>query len=513
MSEWAGQRRTSHNFIDDFILHIWIDHMAEQGNTTAEPSLAAFEQALRTRVQQGDALACYQIVEHFERKAFAPNQLEAQNRINLLQEASNKGIGAASLLLGQWYLTGHYVPKNPAQAILFFEHAANVCKESYGFYRLAEMFQMGVEVKAQPEKGLDYLKKAVAMYNPDAMFTYANQLLKHDADKALQLLKENYKRHQHSQSLVLMNDAQQLNQDKVLQFLIAHAGQDALISALLAARYVQQQQFEQALPLADFAAKQHHPVGCYVRALLEFEREGGDAEVGHQFMLQAAQSGHIEAAYRVGLTLLTQAQQQTDQAIEANLLQHALQFVAQAAQAGFAPAQFTLGQCWLQGVGVEQNQQEGMAWIERAAQQGHIDAMFTLALNLPMEHAQHVPLLQAAAQAGHHKAMICMGIYCQNHAQPERAIEWFEHAKARGDMRAHYMLGMAYLEGTGVAADSKQAVELFNAAGEAGDMDAYFALYQAYRDGKGVRKNKKSQAKYLKLAQDGKHPEALKVAE
>ena len=50
-------------------------------------------------------------------------------------------------------------------------------------------------------------------------------------------------------------------------------------------------------------------------------------------------------------------------------------------------------------------------------------------------------------------------------------------------------------------------------AGDNGDADAMYALYQAYRDGSGVRKNKKSQAKYLNMAKEAKHPEALKVTE
>lgn len=485
--------------------------MAVQEQKNTEQSLAQFEQALRRRAQQGDAVACYQIVVHFEQKGSAANQLEAQNRIQLLMQASNKGVGAASLLLGRWYLNGHYVNKNPAQAILMFEHAANVCKDSYGFYQLAEMFQRGIGVSADEEKGLVYLKKAVAMRNPDAIFTYANQLLSTDIEQAFTLLKDNYKKHQHAKSLFFLHENDNFDAEKVEQFFITLAKNDALASALLAARCIAEQKLAQALPYADFAATAQHPIGFYVRALLEFERPDGDIEQGHQWMLQAAQRGHIEAAYRVGLTLLTQAEQQTNPSEKETLLQQALQFVAQAAHAGFAPAQFTLGQCWLQGVGVEKKQQEALGWLERAAQQGHVDAMFVLGINLPIEHAQHLPLLQAAAHAGHPKAMLCVGIYLQNHAQASEALEWFELAKAHGDMRANYMLGLAYLQGNGVAAESKKAVELLNLAGEAGDAEAYFALYEAYRDGQGVRKNKKSQAKYLKLAQEAGLPQALAI--
>ena len=81
------------------------------------------------------------------------------------------------------------------------------------------------------------------------------------------------------------------------------------------------------------------------------------------------------------------------------------------------------------------------------------------------------------------------------------------------DIRADYLIGDAYLKGTGAAVDEKLAVEHFKLASDAGDADAHFGLYRCYRDGLGVRRNKKSQAKYLKLAKDAGHPEALEQAE
>ncbi|KAA8733921.1 sel1 repeat family protein [Acinetobacter qingfengensis] len=484
--------------------------MAEQ--ITQQQSLEAFEQQLRQKVQQGDPVACFQIVEHFERKGIAPNKLESTSRINLLMEASNKGIGAASILLAHWYLNGHYVQKDAAKAILFFEHAANVCKDSYGFYELAKMFELGLGVKAQPEKAQQFLKKAVDLHNPEATFTYATQRIQQEPEHSLQLLKDNYKKHHHVKSLLCLNDAQEFNQDKVQNFFEANQD-DPYIAGLLAFRYLKNGQLQQAKQLAQQSAQQNNPIGCHVRALVEYQDSDGDAALAQQYMLKAAQLGHNEAAYQAALVVLQQVDQITDSAQKQQLLQQALQLLAQAAHAGVASAQFSLGQCLTQGIGVEVNRQEGFRWIERAAQQGNVDAIFALALNLPVEHEQHLPLLNTAAQAGHPKAMMCMGIYCQNHDQPAEAIEWFTHAKARGDIRAGYLLGIAYRDGLGVDADAKLAVELLNQAGEQGDADAYFALYESYKEGIGVRKNKKSQAKYLKLAQTAQHPKALEIQE
>ena len=479
---------------------------------TQQQSLEAFEQQLRLKAQQGDPVACFKLVEHFERKGLAPNKLEANNRINLLMQASNQGMGAASILLAHWYLNGHYVPRDPAKAILFFEHASQVGKDSYGYFELAKIFDAGIAVQAQADKAADYLQKALAMHNPEAMFVHARQRLAQEPEHSLQVLKENYKRNKHLNSLLLINDAPEFNPKNIDSYFQANQA-DPSIAGLLAFRLLRRGDLAQAEGLAQQSAKANNPIGCHVRALVELEKTAPDLQLAEQYMLQAAQLGHHEAAYRAALMQFQHADQSQDDAQKQQFLHQALRLLSQAAHAGLATAQFSLGQCFLKGVAVEVNPQEGWAWVERAAQQGHVEACFNLALKLPVEHAQHLPLLKHAAQAGHAKAMLCMGIYCQNHNQLSDAIQWFEQAKAHGDARAYYFLGLAYRDGSGVEADSKQALQYLQLAGEQGDADAYFALYESYKEGLGLRKNKKSQAKYLKLAQQAGHPQALSIEE
>lgn len=480
--------------------------------TQQQMTQAEFEQQLRKKATKGNAEACYQLVEYAEQSGTAENMLEAQNRINLLVTASNKGYAAASLLLGRWYLQGHYVDADAAKAILFFEHAGKH-GESMGYYQLAHMFQTGSGVPANESKGLEYLNKAIDMGNADAALTLATQVLATDPKQAFKLLSENYKQKQHFNSLIFLVERPEFEQDKVMAFLHEQAEQNPVVQAILASRYVQQQDFEKALPFADFAEQHNQPLGAYVRSLIEFNREPVNVELAQQYLLKAAQLGHPEASYRIGVDLLQYASEQQEFANAEQILKQAINYIAQAAQQGHAAAQYSLGQCWSQGLGVEQNLQEALAWLERSARQGNVDAMFSLAVHLPMNHELHLPWLQAAAQAGHSKAVLCRGLYDQQQNQFETAVEWFKQAEQLGEVRATYLLGMAYLNGQGLAADSKKAVELLNTAGEKGDVDAYFSLYKAYRDGTGVRKNKKSQAKYLKLAKAGNHPEAAEIEE
>ena len=476
--------------------------------TNSTPALTlspAFDQ-LRQRIAAGDAAACWEWVQRVEQQGSAPHQLEAQARVNLLNQAAQGGVGVAAVQLGLWYAQGHYVAVDMAKAILYFELAATLGKNADGYLYLADIFQHGVGVAASESKSRQYLEKALAMQHPDAIFIHAQSLLTEQNPQikaAWRALTENYLKRHHVRSAHFINDHPQFDQLQVEQWLLQHAEQDTFLAALLAARYWQQGDVDMALPWAQRSSQDGQTIGSYIRARMEQSRIDGDIDLAQQLMLVAAQQGHIDAAYQVGAELLKHPQH----------AENAVQWLAQAAQNGHAQAQFLLAQCWLEGVGVPQsNQQEALAWLERAVAQGHVDATFALALQLPHQHEQHVPLLLRAAQAGHSKAMLCVGLYHQQNGQAEQALSWFEQAQTLGDSRADYLLAMAYRDGLGVEADPKRAVELFKSAAEKGDSDGYFALYESYKEGIGVRKNKKSAAQYLALAQAAQHPHALTIA-
>ena len=480
-------------------------------SSAQEASVSTDMQTLQKSVQQGDPQACWLWVQQLEQQGSAPHQLEAQNRIQLLNYAAQRGIGSAAILLGRWHLQGHYVSADVPRAILYFELAGQLGKEGLGYYHLAEMFQTGTGVPLDLDKGKQYLQKAVAMGQPDAIFTHACQLLEetasHHITQVWRLLTDNYLKRHHLPSIQTLVSDTRFDDQQVERWLLEHAEQDMTIASFLAVRYWERGPLDKALLWAERAAQARQPIGSYVRAMLEYQQPSPNSDLIQRLMLEAAQQGHIEAAYQVGMDLLAV------QSPDAAQTQSALTWLAQAAHSQHAGAQFALSQCWLQGVGVEANRQEALAWLERAAIQGHIEAIFSLALQLPASHEQHLPMLQQAAEAGHTKAMLCVGLYLQQHAtddtQLKQAIEWFERAQAQGDSRAYYLLGLTYRDGVGVQADAKQAVALLNAAGERGDADGYFTLYESYRDGIGMRKNKKSKEKYFKLAQLAHHPKTL----
>lgn len=87
----------------------------------------------------------------------------------------------------------------------------------------------------------------------------------------------------------------------------------------------------------------------------------------------------------------------------------------QAAQAGNAGAQNTLGFMYDQGMGVAEDDAEAVRWYRKAAEQGHADAQFNLAVmyengeGVPQDIAEAIRLYRMAAEQGHVKALARLG--------------------------------------------------------------------------------------------------------
>lgn len=87
-----------------------------------------------------------------------------------------------------------------------------------------------------------------------------------------------------------------------------------------------------------------------------------------------------------------------------------------------AEAQFYLGMAYNGGLGVKSNQEEALKWWRKAAQNGHVQAMY----NVGIENLQ---------------------------VDPEEARTWLQKASERGDVRATYVIGRMKLSGVLTKAD------------------------------------------------------------
>lgn len=118
------------------------------------------------------------------------------------------------------------------------------------------------------------------------------------------------------------------------------------------------------------------------------------------------------------------------------------------AQAGDADAQFNLGQAYKLGRGVTQDFAQAIAWFERAASQGHIQAEDNLGL----------VLYESGRRAD--------------------AVSWLERSASRGEPRAQYVLAAELFNGQIVTRDWIRAYALMKRSADAGLQRAAAALVQ-----------------------------------
>ena len=147
---------------------------------------------------------------------------------------------------------------------------------------------------------------------------------------------------------------------------------------------------------------------------------------------------------------------------------------------GNADAQYMLGDMYRFGEGVAQDIAEGVKWYRKAAEQGHLRALY---------------LLGWMYQHGGSRVV----------KDDREAVKWYRKAAAQGHSEAQYMLGWMYQNGKGVVQDLKEAAKWFNKAAEQGHTQAQFNLGWMYDQGEGVLQDYVTAYAWYNLAALQKH--------
>lgn len=128
---------------------------------------------------------------------------------------------------------------------------------------------------------------------------------------------------------------------------------------------------------------------------------------------------------------------------------YAVSLYAQAAELGYAPSAFRLGECYEYGkLNCKQDPALSIHYYTIAAQQGHRDACFALTAwylvgspgILPQSDEQAYIWARRAAEKGSPKAEYAVGYFCEVGIgivkNPQEAMEWYRRAAEHGDKRA-----------------------------------------------------------------------------
>jgi TPR repeat protein len=118
----------------------------------------------------------------------------------------------------------------------------------------------------------------------------------------------------------------------------------------------------------------------------------------------------------------------------------------QRAAAGDSAAQFELGNRYLYGTDIEQDNFAAASWFRQAAQQGNHNAQYNLGV----------------------MALNGIGVI----ADFKEALEWFHLAAENADTTAQFTLGVIYANGRGIPQDLTQAHMWFTVAAAGGEQSA-----------------------------------------
>lgn len=170
-----------------------------------------------------------------------------------------------------------------------------------------------------------------------------------------------------------------------------------------------------------------------------------------------------------------------------------------AAEAGFAPAQLSVGFAYDTGRGVTEDDATAAAWYMRAAQQGEARAAGNLGYlyhggsGVDLDYAQAMFWYQKAAEQGDVVGIYGVGQLYEFGQGVEvdyaRAAEQFQRGVALGDIYSQNDLGYLYETGQGVPADLTEAARYYQMASDQGYALASANLAQLFSTGRGVERD------------------------
>lgn len=154
-----------------------------------------------------------------------------------------------------------------------------------------------------------------------------------------------------------------------------------------------------------------------------------------------------------------------------------------------------LGQSYLQGIGVVQNNEKGMRLLTNAAEKGDEDAICSLGViyqyglnGVAIDIPKAVSYYERGIQNEDSDCMLNLGyILEQSDKWPhdyKRAFELYKKSAELGNARAYNNLGTCYKRGIGTTVDAQEALKCYELAIKGGEKaTAYMNLYVYYMDG------------------------------
>lgn len=179
-------------------------------------------------------------------------------------------------------------------------------------------------------------------------------------------------------------------------------------------------------------------------------------------------------------------------------------------------AQFLVGTCYFYGTGISVDKDEAIKWYTKAADKGHLEAMYNLAycmmLSGTRENKQKgFKLFQSAADKGHIGAQFGVALAYYNGDGVKRdtikALEWLKKSAENNYSQAQGLLGQSYQFGQLVPKNISNAIKWYTKAADGGETRAMTQLGYIYLEGKEYAINYTKAQQYFSEAAKANDPE------
>ena len=490
-----------------------VEAMSRLGNcylsgTGVEQDYAQAVEWYRQAADAGDAAAMYRLGEsYFTGQGVEQDYAQA---IEWYRKAADAGSTAAMLRLGERYRVGLGVEQDYAQAIEWYEKALDAGSEDSNtafhtgytstkliecYYLLGESYFTGEGVEQDYAQAVEWYQKAAEAGNAAAMSRlgdcyFQGQGVEADYAQAVEWYQQAAEAG-NSDGMVGLGrcyeDGYGVEQDDELAM----------------------EWYQKAADAGNAKAKER--LAEYSSHEAETQQDGAQALEEYR---QAAEAGDVDAmnhlayCYRYG------------EGVEQDFAQ-AVEWYRRAAEAGSDSAMLNLGVCYGLGRGVERDSAQAVEWYRRAVDAGNVEAMMSLAYCYEMgrgverDGEQAIEWYRQAADAGSTEAMLRLGERYQvgDGVRQDfvRAVEWYQKAAGAGVAEAMSHLGDCYFYGQGVEMDYEQAVEWYQKAVSAGNPAGMAGLGNCYFRGVGVEQDYAQATEwYQKAFESGeRNPQAM----
>ncbi len=189
-----------------------------------------------------------------------------------------------------------------------------------------------------------------------------------------------------------------------------------------------------------------------------------------------------------------------------------VKYFQEAAVACHENAQYNLGVCYYNGIGVQQDHTKAVSWFKVAAERNDPQAQYNLAQcyeygdGVSRDYEQAVLWLAKAADYGIAEAQNNLGehyYYGRGTKQDfSRAVNLYRESAEQGLAMGQYNLSVCYSEGNGVEQDYEQAFYWVKKAAERGLAVAQNNVGGCYYNGMGVARDTEEAKRWYKKAAD-----------